>query len=83
MPNDESDWPRPEAGKEEDLECPLPLKPHLQELLGGEDLASAEATYDPEPSPLCQSDWIQWCTCQVEMLTWWRELQEVPSNSNC
>ena len=36
-PNDGANWSRPKAGKEEDLECPSPLEPHLQELLGGEE----------------------------------------------
>ena len=63
--------------------CLPPLKPHLQELLGGEDLAGAEVSYDPDPSPLHHADWIPWCTCQVEMPTWWKELQEIPSNNDC
>ena len=73
-PHEEADWlrPREEAGTildegDVDLECPLPLEPHLQELLDGEEpsLASAEAGIglplmlttaplpckDPEPSP--------------------------------
>ena len=84
-PNDGANWSRPKAGKEEDFECPPPLEPHLQELLGGEEsfLASAKAPYDPAPSPLHQSDWIQWHACQVEMLAWWRELLEVTSNDDC
>ena len=69
--------------EQEDLECPLLLEPHLQELLGGEDPVSAKAPYDPKPSPLHQTDWIQWHASQVEMLTWWKELQEVPGNNDC
>ena len=71
--------------EEEDLECPLPLESHLQELLGGKEsfLASAKATNDLELSPLCQLDWIQWYVCQVETLTWWREMVEVPCNADC
>ena len=65
VPHDGADWSRPEAGEgQEDLECPLPPEPHLQELLGGKEsfLASTKVPDDPEPSPLCQLDWIQWHT---------------------
>ena len=81
--NERSNWSRLEAGEEEDLECPLLLKPYLQELLGGEDLAGTEVPYDPEPSPLHQMDWIQWHTHQIEMLTWWTQLQEVSRDNAC
>ena len=64
-PNDVSDWSRPEAGEEEDLECPPLLELHLQELLGRENPAGTKAPYDPEPSPLHQMEWIQWHAHQV------------------
>ena len=61
------------------------LEPHLQELISeGESFpAGAQASNDLEPSPVCQSDEIQWYTHQVEMPTWWRELLEVPGNDDC
>ena len=83
--HDESDWSRQEGGEgEEELECPPPLEPHLHELLSGEELFLADAevgdgfqqTLMPdnlEPSPMCQSDWILWHACQVEM----------PGGENC
>ena len=78
VPNWETDWSR--MGEEaeailaegdKDLECPPPLKPFLQELMGGEEssLAKAEGGLPPppqsmlddlEPSPLCQAEWIKW-----------------------
>ena len=83
-PHDEANWSRPEEGEgEEDLECPPPLEPHLQQLLGWEELPLTGAEVedglmsmpkDLEPSPLYQADWIQWHTCHVETLTWWRDL---------
>ena len=92
---DGANWSRPEEGEgEEDLECPPLLEAHLQELLGGEEsfLAVAEVRdgfppasmpNDLEPSPLHQSDQIQWHTHQVEMPAWWRELLEVSGHDNC
>ena len=86
MPHDGADWSRQEADKgDEDLECPPLLKPHLQELLGGEELflAGTEVPDNQESPPLYQSDWIQWHAPEVETPTWWRELLEVPGNDNC
>ena len=37
MMQDDSNWLRVEGG-EEQLECPPPLEPHLQELLSGEEM---------------------------------------------
>ena len=92
--------PREEAGTvlvkgDEDLECPLPLDPHIQELLGREEpsLAAAEVgdslpppptsmPEDPEHSPLCQSDWIVWHARHEEMPPWWREPLKIPGHDN-
>ena len=38
---------------------------------------------DLEPSPLCQSAWIQWHTWHVEMPTWWREHLKIPGHNDC
>ena len=95
-PHNEANCLRSGEGKgEEDLECPLPLEPHLQELLGGEESSPASAEVgdglpppmsmpkDPEPSPLCQSDWIQWSAQHVETPTWWKELLKILGHDNC
>ena len=100
VPFKEADWlmPRGEAGTilaegDEDLESPPPLKPHLEQLLGIEELSPVgtkvgdglpppptSTPEDPEPSPLCQLAWIQWHARHVEMPPWWRELIKIPSH---
>ena len=87
--------PRGEAGAkgDEDLNGPPPQEPHLKQLLGEEEPSpvGVEAgdsllpllmsrPEDPEPSPLCQLVWIEWCTRHVEMLPWWRELIKIPGH---
>ena len=80
---------------DEYLECPLPLDPHLQELLGVEELSPANAIVgdglspppmsmpkDPEPSPLCYVEWIEWCIKHVPMSHWWEELVEIPGHED-
>ena len=59
VPHKEADWPRPreEAGTitvegDVDLECPLPLQPHLQELLGGEEPSLVGAKVGDSLPPL-------------------------------
>ena len=37
---------------------------------------------DPEPSPLCHTEWIEWHSRHVSMLSWWEELVEVPSQED-
>ena len=70
---DPSDWSRQE---EKDLKCLLPLNPHIQEFLGGEEMPlagvevgdSLQWTSMPEPSPRgvpsgssgVHSSWTQW-----------------------
>ena len=101
-PFKEANWLRPkgEAGMilakvDENLECPLPLEPHLQELPVDEEpsLAGTEAgdslplppistPEDPELSPLCQLDWIVWHARHVEMPPWWWELVKIPDHNN-
>ena len=68
------------AKEDEDLESPPPLEPHLKQLLGEEEPSPVGSevgdglpplptsmSEDPEPSPLCQLAWIEWCTRHVEM----------------
>ena len=68
---------------------------HLQELLGGEKPSPAGTKVgdslpppltlmpkDPEPSPLCQFDWIVWHARHVEMPPCWRELMKIPGHDN-
>ena len=65
---DGSDWSRVEGGEEE-LQCSLLLEPHLQELLGGEDLFLAGTGVEdgllhtlmpdnPIPSTMENAEWI-------------------------
>ena len=83
-PPNEANWIR-SGGVEgdEDLECSLPLEPHLQELfsrekpsLAGTKVGDCLSTLlmsmpkGPEPSPLHQLDWILWHARHVPMLPW-------------
>ena len=85
-PGDQSDWSRPE---EEDHECLPPLEPHVQEFLRGDMLLAGTGVEDslpqtsvPEPSPMECMEWIKWHMWQMDMLAWWWELKEVPSQDN-
>ena len=86
-PGDQSDWSRP---KEEDLECPLPLEPHVQEFLRGGEMLLAGAGVrgglpwisTPELSPMEAMEWIKWHMWQLDMPTWLQELKEVPSQDD-
>ena len=84
---DESDWSRVEEGEEE-LECPLPLECHLQELLSREEVFPAGAGVEdglpqtlipnnPVPYPMENAEWIPWNAQQVDTPAWWQELQGV------
>ena len=99
-------WPREEAqtisDKEDlDLECPPPLEPHLQQLLGEREpsqwamrweMASHPCQHqyhpplspheNPEPSPLCVSEWIEWHARYVWTLPWWEELKNIPCHTD-
>ena len=78
-PGDQCNWSRP---KEEDLECPLPLEPHVQELLRGEEILpvstgvgnSLPQTSMPEPYPMEGLGVDKVAMKQLDMPAWWQEL---------
>ena len=82
--SDHSDWSQLEP---EDLESPPTLDPQVQEFLTREGMPlasyrSKEDSYQsktPEPSLEDSNKWILWCAHQVETLSWWPELWEVPN----
>ena len=37
---------------------------------------------DQEPSPLCTSEWMDWCARYVQMPPWWEELLKIPSHAD-
>ena len=80
---------------DEDLECPPPLKPTYRKSWVGKSppwqtprqkadcppLMSMPE--DPEPSPLCQSQWIEWSSRHVLMPPWWGgELMKIPGHKD-
>ena len=91
MMHNDSNWLRAEGGEEE-LECPLPLEPLLQEVLSGRRHFQLEweqrmATHKLHclttlNLPPCKCRMDMWNTWQVDMPVWWQELQEVPGHDN-
>ena len=80
-------WLQPWAEEPENLGHPPDLNPLVQEFLygtgspdGGEDEPDQPLT--PEPSFDDHCEWVRWCTCQVETLAWWLELQKVLTQRN-
>ena len=85
-PDDQSDWSRL---NKDDLECPPPLEPHIKDFLQEEMLPANAGSGDnfpwasmPEPSPMEGMEWIKWHMWQLDMLAWWQELNEVPSQDD-
>ena len=72
------------AEGEDKLENLLPLEPHLGQLLGEKEPSPAgdNLSEDPEPSPMCHLDCIAWDTRCILMLSWWKELVEVPGQED-
>ena len=58
--------------EEEDLEGPPPLDPYLESFLarpeGGDD---SQQTLPPKPSYTNNSEWVRWCTKQLDTLIRW------------
>ena len=86
VPGDQSNW---SWVKEGDLECLPPQKLHDQEFLGEGEMLLVKARAgdgllpdDPKTSPMQNAEWIKWHTQQVDMLTWWQGLKEVPGQDN-
>ena len=64
---------------EEDLECLPPLDPHLETFLArAEGGGNPKLTLSPEPSFNNRSEWVRWHAKQLETLTWWWKLSNVP-----